>query len=70
VDGALFFPQDQNGDEFDFTGPFSMELFFKADGDQQNAGIMQLVSQGTDAGQVFRYGISVNEPSAGAGMLK
>jgi hypothetical protein len=31
VDGALFFPQDQYGDEMDFTGPFSIELFFQTD---------------------------------------
>src|SRR5665213_780670 len=65
VDGALFFPQDQYGDEFDFTSPFSIELFFKTDGDRSGAGIMQLISQGTDTGQIFRYGINVNESSAG-----
>jgi fructan beta-fructosidase len=70
VDGALFFPQDQYGDEFDFTSPFSIELFFKTDGDQSGAGIMQLVSQGTDTGQSFRYGISINEPQAGAVRFK
>ena len=66
VDGALFFPQDQYGDEMDFTGPFSIELFFKTDGDRSASGIMQLVSQGTDTGQTFRYGIDVNEAGAGA----
>jgi hypothetical protein len=65
VDGALFFPQDQYGDELDFTGPFSIELFFKTDGNRSGAGVMQLVSQGTDTGQTFRYGINVNEASAG-----
>jgi hypothetical protein len=65
VDGALFFPQDQYGDELDFTGPFSIELFFKTDGNRSGSGIMQLVSQGTDTGQTFRYGINVNEASAG-----
>jgi len=65
VDGALFFPQDQYGDEFDFTSPFSIELFFKADGNRSNAGPMELISQGTDTGQTFRYGINVNESSAG-----
>jgi fructan beta-fructosidase len=65
VDGALFFPQDQYGDELDFTGPFSLELFFKTDGNRSGAGVMQLVSQGTDNGQTFRYGINVNEASAG-----
>jgi fructan beta-fructosidase len=65
VDGALFFPQDQYGDEMDFTGPFSIELFFKTDGNRSGAGVMQLVAQGTDTGQVFRYGINVNESAAG-----
>jgi fructan beta-fructosidase len=66
VDGALFFPQDQYGDEFDFTSPFSVELFFKTDGNRSGAGMMQLVAQGTDTGQIFRYGVSVNETGAGA----
>jgi fructan beta-fructosidase len=65
VDGALFFPQDQYGDEMDFTGPFSIEMFFKTDGDQNGAGLMQLISQGTDTGQIFRYGINVNELAPG-----
>jgi hypothetical protein len=65
VDGALFFPQDQYGDEMDFTGPFSIELFFKTDGNKSGSGIMQMISQGTDTGQTFRYGINVNEASAG-----
>ena len=65
VDGALFFPQDQYGDEMDFTGPFSIELCFKTDGNKNGAGSMQLISQGTDTGQVFRYGINVNESAAG-----
>ena len=70
VDGALFFPQDQYGDEFDLTSPFSIELFFKTDGNQSGAGLMQLVAQGADTGQVFRYGISLNEPSPGAVTFK
>ncbi|MGA2248631.1 MAG: hypothetical protein ABSH48_27055 [Verrucomicrobiota bacterium] len=65
VDGCLFFPQDQYGDEMDFTGPFSIELFFKTDGNRSGAGKMQLVSQGTDTGQVFRYGINANEAGPG-----
>ncbi|HWD18562.1 MAG TPA: GH32 C-terminal domain-containing protein [Verrucomicrobiae bacterium] len=66
VDGALFFPQDQYGDEMDFTGPFCVELFFKTDGNQQNAGPMQLLAQGSDNGQTFRYGVDLNEPVPGA----
>jgi len=65
VDGALFFPQDQYGDEFDFTGPFSIEMFFKTDGNQSAAGPMQLISQGSDTGQTFRYGIDVNGTTPG-----
>jgi fructan beta-fructosidase len=65
VDGALFFPQDQYGDEFDFASPFSIELFFKTDGNKSGSGVMQLISQGTDTGQIFRYGINVNESTAG-----
>jgi Immunoglobulin I-set domain/Glycosyl hydrolases family 32 C terminal len=70
VDGALFFPQDQYGDELDFTGPFSIELFFKTDGNRSSSGIMQLVSQGTDTGKTFRYGIDVNESAAGCVRFK
>jgi len=66
VDGALFFPQDQYGDEFDFTSPFSIELFFKTDGNRSGAGKMELIAQGTDTGQVFRYGIDVNNAGPGA----
>ena len=65
VDGCLFFPQDQYGDEMDFTGPFSIELFFKTDGNKSGLGIMPLISQGTDTGQIFRYGINVNESAVG-----
>jgi fructan beta-fructosidase len=69
VDGCLFFPQDQYGDEMDFTCPFSIELFFKSDGNQSGAGLMELFCQGTDAtgfaGAQFRYGIDVNEAGPG-----
>jgi fructan beta-fructosidase len=65
VDGCLFFPQDQYGDEMDFTGPFSLELFFKTDGDRNHSGVMQLIAQGTDTGQTFRYGIDINEATPG-----
>jgi hypothetical protein len=70
VDGCLFFPQDQYGDELDFTGPFTIELFFRTDGNLSGAGKMELFCQGTDgsgyAGALFRYGIDVNEGGAGA----
>jgi hypothetical protein len=70
VDGALFFPQDQYGDEMDFTGPFSLELFFQTDGNRSGAGVMQLISQGTDTGQTFRYGVTVNESAPGGVRFK
>ena len=70
VDGCLFFPQDQYGDEMDVTGPFSIELFFKTDGNRSGAGIMQLLTQGTDTGQTFRYGIDVNESASGGVRFK
>jgi fructan beta-fructosidase len=70
VDGCLFFPQDQYGDELDFTGPFTIELFFRTEGNQSGAGTMELFCQGTDgsgfAGAMFRYGIDVNEAGPGA----
>ncbi len=70
VDGALFFPQDQYGDEMDFTGPFSIELFFATDGNQSGAGTMELAAQGTDTGQTFRYGIDMNEAATGGVRFK
>ena len=70
VDGCLFFPQDQYGDEFDFTGPFTIELFFRTEGIQSGGGKMELFCQGTDgsgyAGAKFRYGIDLNEAGPGA----
>jgi hypothetical protein len=65
ADGALFFPQDQYGDEFDFQTSFSIELFFKTLGDQSAAGKMELIAQGSDAGN-FRYGVDVNDAGAGS----
>jgi fructan beta-fructosidase len=62
-DGALFFPQDQYGNEFSFNRPFSLELFFKTHGDQSGAGRMQLVMQGETA---FRYGIVMNDTVPGS----
>jgi hypothetical protein len=64
ADGAVFFPQDQYGDEFDYQTSFSIELFFKTIGNQSAAGKMQLIAQGSDAGP-FRYGVDVNEAGPG-----
>jgi hypothetical protein len=70
VDGGLFFPQDQYGDELDFTGPFTIEMFFRTEGIQNGAGPMEIFCQGSDGtgyiGALFRYGIDVNEAGAGA----
>ena len=70
VDGCLCFPQDQYGDELDFAGPFTIELFFRTEGSQSGAGAMELFCQGTDGaafpGARFRYGIDLNEAGAGA----
>jgi hypothetical protein len=66
VNGGLFFLPSVYGDVMDFTGPFSIELFFKSDGDQSGSGLMELISQGTDGGQVFRYGVDVNGSGPGA----
>ncbi len=72
VDGCLCFVQDQYGDELDFAGPFTIELFFRTEGNQSGAGTMELFCQGTDGaafpGARFRYGIDLNE--AGAGTLR
>jgi fructan beta-fructosidase len=62
-DGALFFPQDQYGNEFSFTSPFSIELFFKTHGDRSAAGRMQLVMQGENA---LRYGVVINDTTPGS----
>ena len=70
VDGCLFFPQDQYGDELDFTGPFTLELFFKTDGNRSGSGPMELFCQGSDghgfAGAQLRYGLAVNAAGPGA----
>ncbi len=59
---ALYLPVDRYGEELSFREAFSIELFFKTDGNQANAGLMQLVLQGENS---FRYGIIVNEGGPG-----
>jgi hypothetical protein len=67
VDGALFFPQDQYGDELDFQTAFSVEIFFKTIGDQSTAGQMELIAQGSDGSDtVRRYGMDLNEAAPGS----
>jgi fructan beta-fructosidase len=62
-DGALFFPQDQYGNEFSFSSPFSIELFFKTRSECSTAGRMQLLMQGETA---LRYAVVVNDTTAGS----
>ena len=62
VDGALFFPADVYGEEFNFSESFSLEIVFRSDGDKSGSGPMQLLHQGEND---FRYGLSLNEGSAG-----
>jgi hypothetical protein len=67
VDGALFFPQDQYGDELDFQTSFSVEIFFKTISDQSAGGQMQLIAQGSDGSDTIRrYGIDLNEAAPGS----
>ena len=59
---ALHLPVDEYGDEVAFTDAFSIEMFFKTNGNQSGAGNMQLLLQGRDE---FRYSIIVNEGGPG-----
>jgi hypothetical protein len=67
-DGALFFPQDQYGNEFSFDTSFSLEIFFKTDG-VQTTGNMALITQAGD-GAFFRYGLILNEAGPDMGFLR
>jgi hypothetical protein len=62
ANSAFFYPQDVYGDHFAFRDAFSVELFFRTDGERSGAGRMQLVNQGEGS---FRYGLIVNEPGGG-----
>ncbi|MEO1497027.1 MAG: GH32 C-terminal domain-containing protein, partial [Planctomycetota bacterium] len=61
-DGALFLPIDRYGEDAMFDDAFTVEMFFKTDGDQADAGLMQLMLAGEDE---FRFGLIVNEGGAG-----
>ncbi|ARN56828.1 LamG domain-containing protein [Sedimentisphaera salicampi] len=65
-DGVLFFPQDGYGNEFDFADSFTIEGFFKTDGDQSQNGFQQILIQ-DEAG--FSYNITLNEGGEGALMF-
>jgi hypothetical protein len=66
VNGVVFYPNNSQGVVFDFQGSFSLEMFFQTYGDQSANGTMQLVSQGSDGGNTFRYGVNLNQASNGA----
>ncbi|MEM1186145.1 MAG: glycoside hydrolase family 32 protein [Planctomycetota bacterium] len=61
-DGALTFEPDQYGREFEFTSGFTVEAYFKTNGDQSNAGLMELILQGEDQ---FRFALILNEGGPG-----
>lgn len=65
-DGVVFYPNNSQGVIFDFQGSFSLELFFQSYGDQSTNGTMELISQGTDSGETFRYGVNLNQAANGA----
>jgi len=63
VNGVVFYPAGP--DVFDFQTSFSLELFFRSYGDQSGNGPMELICQGTDGGNTFRYGINLNQSAPG-----
>jgi hypothetical protein len=63
VNGVVFYPAGP--DVFDFQTSFSLELFFRTYGNQSANGTMELLCQGTDGGNTFRYGISLNQAAPG-----
>jgi hypothetical protein len=63
-DGVVFYPAGP--DVFDFQGSFSLELFFRTYGNQGSNGTMELICQGTDGGNTFRFGLNLNQAGPGA----
>lgn len=64
ANGVVFYPAGPN--VFDFQTSFSLELFFKTYGNQSGVGPMELLCQGTDGGNTFRYGLNLNQAGPGA----
>jgi hypothetical protein len=64
-DGVVFYPAGP--DVFDFQTSFSLECFFHTYGNQSTSGPMELICQGSDGGNTFRYGVNLNQ--AGPGYL-
>ncbi len=61
IDGALLFPQDFYGNEFQMDD-WTVELCFKSNGDQSGGGIQQLLLNGEFA---FEWGVMLNENTPG-----
>lgn len=61
VDGALLFPQDFYGNEFQLDA-WTVELCFRSDGDQSAGGTQQLLLNGEFA---FEWGMMLNENAPG-----
>ncbi|MEL6396957.1 MAG: glycoside hydrolase family 32 protein [Planctomycetota bacterium] len=61
-DGALAFEPDFYGREFEFASGFTVELFFRTNGNQASAGLMELLLQGDDR---FRFALILNEGGPG-----
>ncbi|ARN56826.1 LamG-like jellyroll fold domain-containing protein [Sedimentisphaera salicampi] len=61
--GVLFFPPDQYGNNLDFSGSFTVEGFFRTNGEQSLAGPMQIFLQ---ADSDFSYSMVLNESGRGA----
>jgi hypothetical protein len=59
--GALFFPQDQYGDEFS-SASWTFEMFIKANGNQSGNGIQSLLKNDENN---INYGMTLNESVAG-----
>ena len=55
--GALFFPQDQYGDEF-ITPTWTFEMFFKTDGNQSGNGVEELLFNHENS---LFYALDLNE---------
>ncbi len=64
VNGVVFYPLGP--DVFDFQTDFTLELFFRSYGDQSGTGPMELLCQGSDGGNTFRYGVNLNQAGPGA----
>jgi Concanavalin A-like lectin/glucanases superfamily/Laminin G domain len=62
-DGVVFYPAGPA--VFDFQTSFTLECFFRTYGDQSAGGPMELICQGSDGGNTFRYGANLNQAGPG-----